>query len=440
MSRIDQFFREKMEERGFAFDPGYWEQAERLLAAREKRRRRKLLIWWFFGSLFLLTGVGLGSLFLFQHGERVAPSVEKESGIHAGERSPSMRPSADGPGAANVPTVDSPSIEPVVPSAPPVVPGIGPKAGTPGSEPARSYSPDVDTDPVLSLPARPGQPVAAVPEHSGPPSVPKQREQPAVLGNDEQFADTGSFISAPFPFTLEELSAIAIPQLDVEARPLPGGQFTAPDLAHIRPQKVLRWEAYTSGALYPGQGNKQAGWLGGLSVSYPLDERWRLHAGLQYRQRIGTFQALDISERWVYQFGVSIERYTLAPDKLHYVELPLGLLYTVHKHELSAGLSWNYLAGVQGSLRSTRKPESSLAYTPERQEESGWLEETGFRKHGFSILAAYHYSIWGKLKAGASLQYTPGGILSRAGQEPSVSQPLKESGPLLLGLGIKFGL
>ncbi|MCB0553693.1 MAG: hypothetical protein KDD02_09095 [Phaeodactylibacter sp.] len=487
MDRLDQFFKGKFEDRDFPFDPAYWEQAEQMIALREKKRKRRAVFWWIFGFVVLLTTLGLGGYFFFGKGSTSSDAANYSVSskiVQSTTKQTSEEVASNKKGSSAVSEKKGKRTMGLRGQRPPfAAEAVSDRENDNDNNNNHEnynhdnhnddnynrinyndsfynhdnhnddnynrinyndsfYNHNNDNEEAGHVPAPPS-PGTANPE-KGDGREGLRVVEAFALGEDllpeaiqPEESESLASIRAYFPQLNElpiQLKPFNRPLAQLHLQPL------VPDIGIKPRRKAIRWDITGSATAYPGDGRIWAGATVGVLASYSVRERLLLFGGLQYRVRTGAFQPSDNSEVNTYRFGISREQFTILPNRLHYLEIPIGLAFSRERHSLSAGLSWNYLLGIQGSLYAAEKTEFGLAFGPAREADGGWLAETGFRKQSLSLLADYYYRIWGRIQLGAVLQYTPGGILEERGPEAPDTRLLKESGPLLLGVGLKIRL
>lgn len=447
MDLMDQFFKKKLSERQYEYQEAYWEEAERLIKQREGRRRRAFW-WWGFVAALLLIGIGVavGEYGWSQHDNRPAyeavepimPDGQKKNSGRSREWLPEelrveRTPSANG--ALDTPGLDAGKID----------------------EPSRESTADSDKAP---FPAQNGKEHSANP--AGLPSIrfsrkgllPPVEDAPdeAEIPVYEQFTpvaaskgtDSAEMVKSPEAVLLH-MEQITIQEAKTLLGPIRWQEgevhmVRLEEKSAIQPRRRLNWELALAASANPSDGKKLPGGIAGLRTSVRVREKMHLILGAQYRMRGGTFNSSGESEVSAYRFGREVQRYSLQPNRLHYVEALAQVEWAVRRHHIAAGLGWGYLLGVQGGLNRSVKEEFSLSFGAADTRERGWLDEEGFKKQFWLGRAGYHYQLPGRWKIGVEIQYTPGGILQETtGEEPGIPL-LKESGPLLFDLGIIYRL
>jgi hypothetical protein len=177
------------------------------------------------------------------------------------------------------------------------------------------------------------------------------------------------------------------------------------------------------------------GYQAGLLLQYRLKGPWHLGTGLLYKYRTGTFDASKSAIGRNYRFGLETDTFVLRPSSLHYISIPLQLLWQKNRHILESGLVLDYLLGVRGEKGQYQRLVEPFVHRAFVAEEKGWLVEKGYKKFTTAAQLGYRYRVNKQLSFGISANYTFGGILEKQYEQPVAGQfLLKEADNFYLDL------
>lgn len=442
MDPTDQFFRKKLVERQYEYKEAYWEDAERLIEQRERHRRRRTLWWWLTGVL-LLAGLGAAT-WRYLGNEDSGHTVP---GAFRIDTPPSGRM---GPNT----TATDWFLEMPAQRAEPENNGRKGNIASGAEQKGGAGGPKTQEEGTAFA----GRPGTSLPEKRISTGRTSGHEPPAGTALEEESGMKKMLPAAPSkpgkepeeagkgePVALEpgkgmEINSLALLRGPVQGRPASLGVAPAVSAPPVRLRKRLSWALTGAATLNPSPGKTLLGGTAGLQVSRRVGEKWTLALGGQYRLRGGTFGPSQESRIVAYRFGREEQRYSLQPNRLHYAEASLLAEWPVKRHRFALGLGWSYLLGIEGSLDGTRKEEFASGFGAPGSQDRGWLDEEGCKKQFWTGRAAYCFQIAGRWSLGAEMQYVPGSIL----QKGRVGEPgtllLKESGPVIFDLWIKYRL
>lgn len=121
----------------------------------------------------------------------------------------------------------------------------------------------------------------------------------------------------------------------------------------------------------------------GLEGLYKFSARVSLFTHFIYQQRAGV-NILFSSSRAAYEFGLTEQQYKLSIEKLHYMEIPLGVEFTLgSRHKLGTGLGLSYLLSTSGTLKDFTdiQPADQTGYS------------NGINTMNYYLLGAYAYQL-----------------------------------------------
>jgi len=443
MDRLDEFFNNKMNERKVPFDEAHWQEAQQMLDQRD-RRRRGIIWWWVSGMALVLLLVGL-----LLWWNRPADQPAAPEGTTATESNTTKN---TGPRASNQGSDAEASIEPSTErgqqsfkeeTTPAINKG---QIETTGSDQEVSISGDSDV--IENQEEGVGENESShkkgikdneAQEDIIPTLVPEIADDQLPEKTKEQ-APPIAAIDAVKPQKLEKLSLL--PSIDPDElewlRDLPKMKVesVAPPVV---PQKLSSWELALAATANPGEGKTFPAGTAQLQYNYSIYQHYNIYASVGYRFLDGTFAATQESNRQAYGFGLSVERYQLTPSRLHYLTAGLGLAKKWKRHRLQAGMAYQYLLGVQGTLSKSEKPEFASIFTNADEAGSGWMDKDGFRQYLLGGELGYQLRVWGPLSVQCNLQYWFNDLLEEEYEPPS-DEVLQERGPLFIDLGISYRL
>ena len=152
---------------------------------------------------------------------------------------------------------------------------------------------------------------------------------------------------------------------------------------------------------------------GGAFVQYNFNRNLSLsiqpHYNYQELSQLTTVESVIING-----FGLRTSAFSLSPESIRSVHAPVLLSYSFGKkdlylkdvstkrfmkHKISAGVSYIYLDGITGSIleKETSTASSSI--------ESGWLAPSSFNRHNAEVLFGYEYFLTKRLSLGTMLRY-----------------------------------
>jgi hypothetical protein len=424
-NKLDQYFRENLQDREFEFENSWWQQAEALLESERRRKRRKLAAWWTAGVVALALGVA-GWYFLSEKtGVKADPTATQIPAAKQDENA-----------------VPSDSFEKNEPS----------QAGNMKDETKQdgkseqSFFDQKQTKNQLSNQKKPALRVA---------SGVFKKDKTTIAGDKKSENSTMETAASHSPANLT-------PEKNTDHNPtdsaLPKSDFTpkaalrTEDLAALSQlsnpvrgdflndlktgKNVLRGNdrlsiGFTLAQLMqPGASNGEQTILGhraGLVASYPISKNWFASTGIQYHRRSGTFEVSKAAEIRRYRFGAEVDSQLLKPSSLHYFSVPVLVGWQRGRHVLETGLLLDYLAGVRGAIGTFEKTTDLPPRKEFRAKQTGWLVEDGYKKMTATAQLGYRYRVNRQLSFGASANYTTGGILDKNYEPPVGNFLLKEA-------------
>ncbi len=165
---------------------------------------------------------------------------------------------------------------------------------------------------------------------------------------------------------LQKLSQLESKEFKIE---FPEGTFNN-KLIPIRKMKHTSWEFGLIGkGIVDNQSNSVSGWGAGLYAEYRFNYRLSLGSGVIYNQLGGEFEATKTTNQITYGFGSTTSTQRLTPESLSILEVPLNIGYNFRKNKITAGVSGNYLLAVLGEKETVER----IAALPRSEFQSGRL-------------------------------------------------------------------
>lgn len=451
MSNLDQFFKDKFQDREFEFQESYWEGARELIVEEDKRRRRGLL-WRNLGFgvlLLMLIGAGAGMYWWTNNNDPVGGALEMAE-ANAKEDLPDSATNAlndNGEKNSQTSTIISPLKKSNDTES-------NPELATTNAVRSNTNT-NTNTSNTRTFPAN--DKLVENPQKEESKSI-IENKNPKASESSKQNADTtATATSTPVANSLETppaSEAASAPRASLahfaHLNPLPISPLHAAEepLSTSIKDPQIRQNKWRLGLavfsqFYPGR-EQEAFWLGGAvgpSLGYALNDQWTLQADLLYQMRRGNFASAAVESDKTFTFGLRETRNILQPTALHYLELPLYLKWRNRRQMIEGGLFLTYLTGVRGEweqrkylhpweLRSLLQPsDRTVDYTSEIIEK-GWVESNTFSQWRPGLLLGYRYWIASSFSANFRVKYHLNNISSDANVEV-----VNESGPVEISLG-----
>lgn len=448
--QLDQFFRDKLQNRQFEFQEADWKEAEFLIEQQEaKKDKKRLFIWWWFLGIFLLLGISLGGYTLWKNYDSsnedqtkrttqviVPDPMATEEGAATNKEAINKGQSALE--AEQLSNVQNPSINPTINTPPTTAISADQSTNTKRSElivdPTTNQNRQQKVAPPFKESNASGNKVLNENPTSSPLDTTKKSEAivpvpPLEMLEKIQEDTTSLFQTAVATLNLWPTNTAGIDYED----------YFEKQIIPRRKQKRLLYSLGIYSTVYPypsDRSNPVVGFSAGMEMAYRLKGKWWLQSGLIYRHRVGTFSFTEESEVAQYRFGRSVETYRLRPSSLHYLELPVAISFKSRQHEIGLGVSLARLAGVRGEIVLVRLPEDVLTTSEPEVYDRGWISETGYKKWLVNLEARYTYQFHPRLAWSTKLSYTPGRIVNTLDDQP-FEFSLEESNPFYLDIGFR---
>lgn len=419
----------------------YWLEAEKMLEAQDERRKRRIGFWWFGGGLGVLLLVGFGIWIFGKNDLQKNHSTQS----HIAIKSPEI--DANSSQNTGVKTLEKAGIETT-------------------ESPSSNFKnlPEAQHDKTTLTRSEKQYDEEKITRSLSPKSKSKYAE---LKNSDDTKINAQSSIEksvavADFPASspsesshseaLQALDSKSIenPTAENERGTTPDfltllpyyvtGDFvnkelatTAQDIDVANPRK-LHFGLLASQLLIPKSAGDKTfiGQRGGLVIQYDFKNEFHLCSGMQYLRRTGSFDASKTAIQHNYRFGLELQELELRPTSLHYLSLPILLGWGHNGHELEAGFSIDYLAGVRGETGSYQK-QGDPPVKVFKAEKSGWVTSDGYRRIAPTLQLIYGYKLMDRWSIGLSANYSVGGIIDKNYVPPVGSFLMKESEKFQLG-------
>lgn len=436
MSKLDNFFKDKFDNRDFEYKDAYWEAAQQLIEDDEKRRRRRGL-WWLYGLLGILI-VFIGYFGFSTYNSAIdqvnttapgnhassPPSIQDEAITSIPSTSSSTASSIASPTSA---TTSAGSKENVTTSTTLSNPSLKKNTSSQKTQNTPSTTqenrstkqnskngiaasnPDPTDLKVITEPKIPAAQDQELPSIKSTSTTTKESTTAQEAVSEERTKEA----TTPSPETaktkaLQQTNLLenmeALPQ---EAMP------TLPALENIVKLKhkmaaaeqypKFNWGLRTAGSIYRRSKDLEKWGDGaslGLASQYRFNKNWSIGSELLYSYRnvradSSLIQDVDAIE---YSFGARRNRYTLSAQNLHLLELPLYVQYQRGRHALMGGVQFGYLLAVKGQIDETlgNYPLVAVGVTEANRTEEyaqGWLTKEHHQQWETSFLLGYRYEI-----------------------------------------------
>ncbi|MFK7921703.1 MAG: outer membrane beta-barrel protein [Bacteroidia bacterium] len=369
---LDDLFRQGAGQREFPFQESYWLQAEQMILAEQKRRKQYLLSLISY-ALIVVTVISIPLLvWIFSANPLFAE----------------LRP-VEQPFAMQTLLTSPDALTQGVSLATSVVSPSGERSLSSQAVYEQSRNSQVSAESVRQerTNQRIGSPQIAI-------TIVDQEDKLSLALEDDIVATDKSN-------SLKRLKKLQFAQPIVALSSQFGGKFAVPEVGYPRNELSL-WLGFN---LSPNA-NSFNDWgshpVLGLRYAYALNRRLKLYTGLMYQGR-GAVNALTNIRQIDYGFGADIDATVLNIDRLHYLEVPLGIDLRVYKsHYLLLGTQLSYLLNASGTL--TNRSENSFGLLDE-SENATWGYTQGLRKWNPALTVGYAYYWKRGLRIGASTNY-----------------------------------
>lgn len=149
----------------------------------------------------------------------------------------------------------------------------------------------------------------------------------------------------------------------------------------------------------------------GLTATYTPHPNWSINSGVLYHARGGVNTTYAIDSIF-YAFGASNKRTEVDVTMLHYIEIPLQVGYNFGKrkhHQLTVGVAYSYLMNAYGTSTSLETTAANSLdvdniYSP-TGEVTSWGYQNVFTPHDLSVQLGYNVEVYKDVKIGISANY-----------------------------------
>ena len=439
-NKLDQYFRENLQDREFEFENAWWKQAEELLDVERRRSRRRLFAWW--GGAMVAVAVAVAGIWLVveksgdETGEIATQNVlapgSEEDAVSGDFFEKNQTPATPEPesktmreGKTGGPFFDQKNTENQQVSQ--------------QTQPPPTASVEVKTEHTpLGNALKPGDKKSKIPaiEPAGNPATGIATQEKNRVSNPSKTTSTDFDSTPETARRTEDLTALSLLATSVRGdflKNLNTAASTRKRSSHSR----LGIGFTAAQLMQAGASSREQAILGhraGLVVRYEISKTWFVSSGLQYHRRGGTFEVSKAAESRRYRFGLEVDSQLLKPSSLHYVSMPVLLGWQRGRHIAESGLLLDYLAGLRGA-RGTFEKTTDLPPRKEFQaQQDGWLAEDGYKKMTVTAQLGYRYRVNRQLSLGVSANYTVGRILAENYEPPVGNFLLKEADKFYLSV------
>ncbi|MEM6343088.1 MAG: hypothetical protein AAF927_04380 [Bacteroidota bacterium] len=370
---LDDLFRNGAGQRDFPFQESYWLQAEQMILAEQKRRKQYLLSLITY-SLILVTVISIPLLVWIFSGNRLFAElrpIEPFSATHTLLESPQALTQGIPLAVASV----SPSGERSFSSQ---VAYEQSRAANQSAQSIRQAHQGQGNDETLST-------LASL-EPQGRPDfsfASTEDDRPSLSSQLKQLKRLG------FNNTIWSLSSQFAKEISVPPSGFPRNELSLWLGFNLNPSAVR----FNDWSTHPAMG---------LKYAFGLTRRLKLYTGLTYQGRGGINAVTNIQQIY-YNFGADIDANVLNVERLHYLEMPIGLDMRVYKgHYLLLGAQMSYLVNASGTI--TNRAENSFGIQKE-ETSAAWGYTQGLRTWNPALTAGYAYYWKRGIRLGATANY-----------------------------------
>ena len=448
--KLDDFFKQKLDNRNIDFDPDLWKEAEALLDQQDKNRRSWL--WRLLGILAFIS-VGLSVWWMTTNPD--SPGT-LEKGNNQIVQSPIRE--NDNDKITNANSSDEKTRQEIPNITPEEMLSELQKANKDEKQPPLINSDNttktkiktidlntstfsqhtVNQDKELELKNEPSvynNPANKTMKNDVETSAQKQIDainnpNPGLVNSDEEKTTISQKNIAETKNASEEITnqfrsdsyrnQIQLPVLNQLLKPTTrpiSGELLPYNVKNKIKRKVFSIGIHVGGGLFPAGSDKK--WIhdvtGGFHFSYQLNNKWALATDLLYHRASGPSDSFgEISPQITYGFGKTIDAYTFKTIGLHFLELPVYVQKKIGKQLIEFGGSLNYLVAVRGELlygtynfpfENNNLPERD--YTSQGKK---WISKSDQKQLIPGFVLGYKYFPADRFWIGGRLHYYPSGF------------------------------
>ncbi len=368
---LDDLFRNGAGQRDFPFQESYWLQAEQMILAEQKRRKQYLLSLITY-SLILVTVISIPLLVWIFSGNRLFAElrpIEPSTATHTLLESPQALTQGIPLAVAYV----SPSGERSI-----------------SSQAAYEQSRAINQS---ALSVRQGQTNNATPQILSSIEPEAKPKQSSVSFEDDK--------NSGLSYQLDRLKRLSFNNTIWKLSSPFGKEINVPRSGFPRHELSL-WLGFNLNPSAARFNDWSTHPHIGLRYAFGLSRRVKLYTGITYQGR-GGINAVTNIQQIDYGFGADIDANVLNVERLHYLEMPLGVDMRVYKgHYLLLGAQMSYLLNASGTI--TNRAENSFGVQKE-ETNAAWGYTQGLRTWNPALTAGYaHY--WKRgIRIGAMANY-----------------------------------
>ena len=342
-NRLDDFFKNKLDNHETPFNDAAWEEVLGELDARDRKKKRTLLFW--------LTGIGgilalVAFSFYYFNKEKAHSEVEQTNIVaQTKEKSPSQNLHKK---------IEKKVVEKELRTSTLVTTNenkLNSNASKIGATDRNEFN-DFEVEGTFNSTNQKlgNQLISSVLQEKNKSIEPSSIEESLMSEREEE----------------ENLSKIELKEFEVE---FPEGAYEN-KLIPIRKMKHTSWGFGLLGkGILDNQSNSVSGWGAGLFAEYSFNYRLSLGSGVIYNQLGGEFDATKTTNQVTYGFGSTTSTQRLTPKSISILEVPLNIGYNFRRNKFTTGISANYLIVVLGEKETIER----IAALPRSQFQSGIL-------------------------------------------------------------------
>jgi len=459
MSQLDNFFKDKLNDRNFEFKDAYWEDAERLIEAQEEDDRRRRFGWWWKIGLFLLV-FSLAGYFTFNEWSKAAiPNTNTITKVEQKEETKvTLAPSKkeilstktpedvsttitnkikeqNTTNTYNTSKTDNSSTNNSKPSQKQFPQSTISTAQTLNNNDVIAPRPKVieqdsgNDQKLLTLPL----PLESSEENLLVDSMASKKRKMALNDQGDLKALEDNSIAEEREDIMEALLPLETIAFEVDANTKPDCNNCIKLTKPFKPKRLSLGVALES-ILYPFEEDEDwfIGGALGLTANYRLNRKLAIRSGLQYAVYSGPspnffispstagvapvalsdFEAFDFTIENQYGFGLKTIQTIYPPENFHTLEIPMMLQFHHNRSAFEAGVYLNFLVALQAKeiKQSSQLPweDDNNSNNIEISERKKWVATNDYAKVSASLALGYRYAFSPKLALTCNAFYKVG--------------------------------
>jgi Outer membrane protein beta-barrel domain len=429
---IDEFFKNKLEEREIPFDHDAWLAAEKMIEASERNP------WWArFIRLYFLLPFLIGGVLLFVHYTETNAVRYQQQGLQVLPLSEfQQNKQSRATSEINTTAPNTVNSETTTTSAEQVVLSIVPTLRTEQQQPTSNQGISKKSEVIVPVLKAVDQPVLprtltvpapsiilkqepqafVLPEGKG--TILEKNNNPATSGTPAitivDFAEDAALQSTGETEVIAYQSAVG--ELELES---PDYQIKAEDpalknevLVKFR-RKKFQTGLISSALLTPGFNDLAIGLSGGNiggTFSWQLSHNWFANANLLYEFHGRNYafpngnNSLYVNYQ-TYGFGVSDNTLNIKVKQSHIISLPIYLKYKMGRHSIDAGMQLAYTLALRGNYEE--EVVTPVGTASSREDKAAWLDSDHISPMQYNLMAGYQFDLTNRLSLGLRTMVVP---------------------------------